>query len=141
MNEAPYDWPAIFRVTGIVVGITAVAGLVVPILAAMAVGPWDTLKVSGNEIYRFGYWALAWGLLIWQGSWMLRAVHDRIVNDMLLTGGIVAVILLIVKFVVWFVYWPINSEGQRIFAITGIDAAGALITMVVALIAARVNRY
>ncbi len=141
MTTSRFDWPAIFRASGIVAGVTAAFGLLVPLVGALAVPAWDTLIVSGSEIYRWLYWALAWVLMFLQGSWMLRMVHDRIIDDMLVTGAIVMVILLVVKFIVWIAYWPVGSEGQRLLPITFIDVAGALLTFVVALIAARTNRF
>jgi hypothetical protein len=141
MEEARFDWSAIGRASLIIVGVTAVFGLIVPALGAVAVAGWDTLKVSGNEIYRWAYWAVAWGLTVWQGAWMIRQVHERIIDDMLVTSVIAAVFLIIVKFIVWIFYEPIGSEGQRLFAITGIDAGGALMLIVVAMIGARANRY
>lgn len=72
---------------------------------------------------------------------MIREVHERIIDDMLVTSAIAAVALIIFKFVIWIAYEPIGSEGQRLFAITGIDAGGALMLIVVAMIGARANRY
>ncbi len=72
---------------------------------------------------------------------MIRQVHERIIDDMLVTSVIAAVVLIIVKFIVWIAYEPVGSEGQPLFAITGIDAGGALMLIVVAMIGARANRY
>ncbi len=141
MEESRFDWGAIGRVSLIIIGVTVVFGFAVPVLGAVAVAGWDTLKVSGNEIYRWAYWAIAWALTIWQGSWMLREVHERIIDDMLVTSVIAAVVLVIFKVIIWFVYEPIGSEGQPLFPITGIDAGGALMLIVVAMIGARANRY
>jgi hypothetical protein len=141
MEESRFDWGAIGRASLIIIGVTAVFGLVVPVVGAMAIADWDTLKVSGNEIYRWAYWAIAWGLTVWQGSWMIRHVHERIIDDMLVTSVIAAIVLIIVKVVVWIAYEPTGSEGQRLFAVTGIDAGGALMLVVVAMIGARINRY
>ncbi len=137
-----FDWPAIFRGAGIIVGVTAVLGLSVPIGGAFidGNGPIGTQDVSGNQIYRWAFWALAWVLTIWQGAWMLRQVGDRIIDDMLVTAGIAAVALLVVKAVVWLAYEP-RVRGQLLLPITGIDAAGALALIIIALVAARVNRF
>ena len=149
MGDDAYDWPAITRAAAFIVVITGAFGLIVPVAGALAVGPWDTLKISGSEIYRFAYWAIAWGLTIWQGQWMLNEVgHDKIINDMLVTAAIVAVVLVVIKFIVWIVYQPINYDPATYnpanldyqFAITAIDAGGALLLVVVALIGARINQ-
>ena len=130
-------------------GPEAVWTIAAPLAGALAVGPWDTLKISGSEIYRFAYWAIAWGLTIWQGQWMLNEVgHDKIIDDMLVTAAIVAVALIIIKFIVWIAYQPIRydpatfdpANPQYQFAITAIDAGGALLLAVVALVGARINQ-
>jgi hypothetical protein len=142
MAEEPrFDRAAIIRAAAIIIGGAAIFGLVVPVVGALAVGPWDTLKVSGNEIYRWAYWAIAWALTIWQGSWMIRHVHERIIDDMIVTSVVAAIVLMIVKFIVWIAYEPLNSEGARLFAVTSIDVGGALMLVVVALVGARINRY
>ncbi|HEC24264.1 MAG TPA: hypothetical protein ENI95_15255 [Chloroflexi bacterium] len=141
MDEARFDWGAIARASAIIVGVVTAFALIVPVAGALAVGPWDTLKISGSEIYNWAYWAIAWALTIWQGAWMIRRVHERIIDDMLVTSVIAAIALIVVKFVVWILYEPVNEEGQRLFAVTAIDAGGALMLIVVALIGARINRY
>jgi hypothetical protein len=140
-DEHRFDWGAILRASGIIIGIATVYAFVVPIAGAFADGdgPISTGTVAANQIYRWLFWALAWGVTIWQGAWMIRQVHDRIIDDMLVTAVIVGVVLLIVKIVVWAIY--IVGSEQDIFPITGIDAAGALTLVVVALIGARANRY
>lgn len=140
-QESRFDWPAIMRVSGIIVGVSAAYGLIVPVAGALAVTEWDTLKVSGNEIYRWLYWAIAWGLTVWQGSWMRKAVHDRIIDDMIVVAVITAIALIIVKVIIWFIYEPVNSAGTTLLPITSIDAGGALIMVVVAFIGAGTNRF
>lgn len=140
-DQPRFDRGAILRASAIIIGGAAVFGLAVPIIGALAVSSWDTLKVSGNEIYRWAYWAIAWALTVWQGSWMLRKVHDRIIDDMIVTAALSAILLLVVKFIVWIAYEPISSDGVYLFAITPIDVGGALMLVVVALIGARANRY
>jgi hypothetical protein len=119
-----------------------VIGLIVPIGGAFidGDGPIGTQDVSGNQIYRWAFWALGWGLTIWQGSWMLRHVGERIIDDMLVTAGITALGLLAVKVIVWIAYQP-RASGGDLLPITGIDAAGALALIIIALVAARVNRF
>jgi hypothetical protein len=148
-EDSRFDWHAITRAAAFIVIITGAFGLIVPVAGALAVGPWDTLKISGSEIYRFAYWAIAWGLTIWQGQSMLNRVgHDKIIDDMLVTAAIVAVALILIKFVIWIAYQPINYDPATYnpanldyqFAITAIDAGGALLLIVVALIGARINQ-
>jgi hypothetical protein len=143
MDENRFDWGAIARATGIVVGITTAYALIIPIVGAFidGNGPLTTSTISGHEIYRWLYWGLAWGLIIWQASWMIRNVGDRIIDDMLVTSVFVAITLLIVKVITSIIYAPVDSDGQNLFLIGGIDAAGALMVFVVALIGARINRY
>lgn len=138
---ARFSWPTILKAVGIIIGITVVYAFLVPVVATLALKLGHTGYVSGNEIYRWLYWIIAWVLTIWQGSYMLRKVHDQIIDDMLVTAVVAALLLLVVKFVVWIVYEPINSDGGRLFAITPIDVGGALILPVVALIAARINKF
>lgn len=141
MDESRFDWPAIFRATAIVVVITAVFGFAVPIGLAFALGLPDTRQTSGNEIYRWLFWILAWVLIFWQARMMLNDVGERIIDDMLVTSVVVAILLLIVRFVIALVYTPVNSRGEILPLITAIDAMSAVLTGVVALIAARLNQY
>lgn len=140
-DEHRFDWGAILRASGIIIVIAAVYAFVIPIAGAFADGdgPISTGTVAANQIYRWLFWGLAWGVTIWQGAWMIREVHDRIIDDMLVTAVIAGVVLLIIKIVVWAIY--IVGTDQDIFPITGIDAAGALMLVVIALIGARANRY
>ena len=140
-DEPRFDWPAILRVTGIVVGGPAVVGFVIPPVATLAFGLYNTGIVAGNEIYQWFFWVVAWALTFWQGSWMLRRVGDKIIDDMLVVSMIAAVILLIIKIVIGIAYMPISSDGQTVSLVTGIDAGGALMLVVVALIGARINKY
>lgn len=137
MAEEPrFDWSAIFRVVGIVVAGTAAVGLIVPPAATMAFGLYDTGIAADNEIYQWAYWAVAWGLTIWQGSWMLRRVGDKIIDDMLVMSIIAAAILTLLKIIINLIYVPIESG-----VFSSIDAGGALMLIVVALIGARINKY
>ncbi len=144
-DEPRFDRAAILRTSAIIIGGAALFGFLVP-LAGVFIAPWNTRNVSGSEIYRWAYWAIAWALTIWQASWMIREVHERIIDDMIVTAIIVAVVLVIVKFVIWIVYdprinWDPVTLGDRLGPITAIDAGGALMLIVVALIGARINRY
>jgi hypothetical protein len=149
MGDDAYDWPAIIRAAATIVIITGAFGLIVPVVGALAVGSWDTLKISGSEIYMFAFWAIAWGVTIWQAQWMRNQVgQDSIINDMLVTVAIVAVALIIIKLIVWVIYEPIKYDPAtydpanliRRGPITAIDAGGALLLAVVALIGARINQ-
>lgn len=142
MAEEPrFDWSAILQATAIIVGVTAVIGFVVPIVGTLALDLNNTGRVSGNQIYRWGYWAVSWALTIWQGAWMVRKVHERIIDDMLVTSVIAAVVLFIIKIIIAFVYEPVGRDGQLLSVVTSVDAGGALILVMVALIGARTNRY
>jgi len=142
MAEEPrFDWPALLRVTGIVVGGPAVFGLVIPLAVTPLFKLYNTGVVAGNEIYQWFFWIIAWGLTIWQGSWMLRRVGDKIIDDMLVMSMIAAVALIIVKIIISIAYVPINSTGAGLPIVTAIDAGGALMLIVVALVGARINRY
>jgi hypothetical protein len=142
MDEGRFDWRAIARVSGIIIGVTAIFGLVVPVAGAFidGNGPLDTRTISGHQIYLWLFWAIAWGLTIWQAGWMLREVGERIVDDMLVTSIIVAITLMILRVIVWLAYEPV-SGGVLQPPITGIDAAGGLMLIVIALVGARMNRY
>lgn len=142
MAEEPrFDWPAIFRVVGIVVAGAAIAGFAIPPVATLALGLVNTGIAAGNEIYRWVYWVIAWVLTLWQGAWMLRRVGDKIIDDMLVMSMIAAVALVVIKFIIALVYVPLGSDGQPLTILTGIDAGGALMLIVVALVGARINRY
>jgi hypothetical protein len=139
-DEPRFDWSAIFRVVAIVVAGAGVIGFAVPPIATLAFGLYNTGIAAGNEIYQWIYWAAAWGLTIWQGAWMLRRVGDKIIDDMLVMSMIAAAVLVLLKIVINFIYLPVSSDGQS-FILSGIDAGGALMLIVVALIGARINRY
>lgn len=135
MSEEPrFDWGAIFRSAGIVVGGAGVLGFAIPPIATLALSLYSTETAAGNDIYRLVYWASAWGLTVLQGSWMLRQVGDRIIDDMLVIAIISALGLVILKFIIWLVYAPVQP-------FTALDAGGAILLVVVALIAARANRF
>lgn len=141
MAEEPrFDWPAIFRVVGIIVGITALVGFVIPPVATLALRLGNTGFAAGNVIYQWFFWLVAWGLTIWQGSWMLRRVGDKIIDDMLVVAMIAAAALVIIKVIIAIAYQPIGSDGQ-VFFLDGTDAGGALLLIVVALVGARINKY
>lgn len=142
MAEEPrFDWQAIFRVVGIIVGGTAVFGLAVPPLVTLAFGLVNTGITAGNEIFQWLFWIVAWGLTIWQGAWMLRRVGDKIIDDMLVVSLIAAPTLVVIKMIIALAYQPVNSDGQLLTILTAIDAGGALMLIVVALVGARVNKY
>jgi hypothetical protein len=143
MDEGRFDWRAIARVCGIIVGVSTLFALIVPVVGAFidGNGPLDTRIISGHQIYRWLFWLIAWGLTIWQAAWMLREVGERIVDDMLVTSFIVAIALMIVKVIVWLAYEPASADGTLLPPITGIDAAGGLMLIVIALVGARLNRY
>nr|MBN1228434.1 hypothetical protein [Anaerolineae bacterium] len=140
-HESRFDFAAIARVTGIIVVVTGIIGFAVPALLTIALKLGHTGTVSGHEVFRFGYWAVAWGLTVWQGSWMLRRVHERIIDDMMVVAVLAAVLLLIVKFVIALVYEPTNRAGELLPLVTSIDVGGALMLILVAFIGARVNKY
>jgi hypothetical protein len=142
MAEEPrFDWPAIFRVVGIIVGGAAAVGFVAPLAITPAFKLYNTGIVAGNEIYQWAYWVVAWGLTIWQGAWMLRRVGDKIIDDMLVVSLIAAPVLVVIKLIIALAYLPVGSEGQPLTILTGIDAGGALMLIVIALVAARINKY
>jgi hypothetical protein len=142
MAEEPrFSWPAIFRVVGIVVGVTAAVGLVIPLAVTPAFKLYNTGVVAGNEIYQWAFWVVAWALTIWQGAWMLRRVGDKIIDDMLVVSLIAAPALVVIKLIIAFAYQPIGSDGQPLTILTAIDAGGALMLIVVALVGARINKY
>ncbi len=141
MDTSRFDWPAILRASGIIIGIAAAYAFVVPVAGALVLESWDTLTISGHEIYRWLFWALAWGLVVWQGNWMLNAVHDRVIDDMMVVGAVTALALLVVKVIVWFAFWPTNGAGERLLLIAPLDVAGALMIFVAAFVAARANQF
>jgi len=135
MAEEPrFDWSAIFRVVGIIVAGAAAVGFIIPPVATLALGLYNTGIAADNELYQAAYWIVAWGLTIWQGAWMLRRVGDKIIDDMLVMSIIAAPILIVLKMIINLVY--ASSE-----IITAIDAGGALLLVAVALVGARINRY
>lgn len=148
-DEGRFDWSAIFRAVAVIVAITAVIGFVVPVIGAIidGDGPMDTGNISGHEIYIWGFWIVAWALVVVQGSWMLKNVHDRIIDDMLATSMIAAVGLIIVRVIISLIYAPRNNwlpdpvANDYVSILTGIDAGAALMLIVVGLVAARVNKY
>ena len=135
-EEPRFDWGGIFRSAGIIVGGAGVLGFIIPPIATLAFSLGTTEVVASNVIYQIVYWASAWGLTVLQGSWMLRTVGDKIIDDMLVIAIISALGLVILKLIIWLVY-----EGPSQLPFTGLDAGGALLLILVALIAARANKY
>ncbi len=140
-EERRFDWGAILTAAAIIVGVTAALGLIVPAVLTLGLGLGHTGRVAGHDAYRWGFWAVAWALTIWQGAVMLRKVHERIVDDMLVTSIIAAVALFLVKMVIGLVYEPLSGRGTLLPIVTSLDTGGALILVLVALIGARVNRF
>jgi hypothetical protein len=137
MAEEPrFDWPAIFRVVGIVVGGAAAIGFIVPPVATMAFGLYNTGAAADSEFYQWAYWVVAWALTIWQGAWMLRRVGDKIIDDMLVMSIIAAPILVLLKILINLIYVPIETG-----LLSAVDVGGALMLIVVALVGARINKY
>jgi len=135
MSEEPrFDWGGILRSSGIIIGGPALIGFLVPLIVTPLFSLGTTQVVTDNVIFWIVYWAVAWGLTFMQGAWMLRNVGDKIIDDMLVIAIISALGLVILRFVIWLVYEP-----QQAF--TTLDAGGALLLVVVALIAARTNRF
>jgi hypothetical protein len=142
MTEEPrFDWPTIFRSVAIIVGASALVGFAIPPLLTLAFGMYNTGYAAGNDIFNWGFWIAAWIATFVQGAYFLKHVGTKIVDDMLVVAIGSMILLVIVKFIVAIVYLPITQDGQPLPLMTGIDAGGALMIVVVALIAARMNRY
>jgi len=142
MAEEPrFDWPTIIRSVAIIVGASAIVGFAIPPVITVVFGLYNTGYAAGNEFYNWGYWVAAWIATFVQGAYFLRHVGDKIVDDMLVVAIVSMIVLVVVKFIVAIVYLPITEDGQPIGLMTGIDAAGALAIVVVAMVAARMNRY
>lgn len=139
--EPRFDWSAIFRAAAIIIVGTAILGFAVPPAITLAQQLGHTGRVAGNDLFRWGFWAVAWALTIWQGAWMRRQVGDRIWDDMVVVAAIVAVALMLTKIMIALIYEPISSEGDLLPVVTSIDTGGALILVVVALIGAGTNRF
>jgi len=145
-DESRFDWPAILRASGIIIGGPTLYGFIIPVVIALAFTV-SIRAISANEIYRWIFWLIAWGLTVLQGSWMLREVHDRIIDDMLVTSILSAVVLVVIKIITAFIFDPRpdyvgpTNPGDPLPIITAIDAGGAMIMVVVGLVAARVNKY
>jgi len=135
MAEEPrFDWGGIFRSSAIVIGGAGLVGFLVPLIVTPLFSLGTTQKVVDEGLYQFAYWATAWALTFPQGTWMLRHVGDRIIDDMLVIAIISALGLVILKLIIVFVYYASQP-------FTFIDVAGALLLVVIALIAARTNRF
>jgi hypothetical protein len=142
MAEEPrFDWPTIWRSIAIIVGIPAVIGFAAPPLLTLAFGQVNTGYAAGNELFNWGFWIIAWGLTFAQAAYFLRHVGDKIIDDMLVVAIISAFLLVIIKLTVAIIYLPISADGKILPLMTGIDAGGALLMVLVALIGARMNRY
>jgi hypothetical protein len=143
MAEEPrFDWRAIIRAVALIAGITAAVGFIIPAAVTPVFRLYHTGRVAGHDLYRWGFWVVAWALTFWQASSMLRRVHDAIIDDMALAAVVSGVVLLVVKAVITLVYEPTNSEGQLLpFPFTATDVGGALVMVIVALIGSRINKY
>lgn len=140
-TEPRFDWPAIFRAVGIIVLGTGIIGFAIPPILTIALQLGNTGHIAGNDIFRWGYWAVAWALTIWQGAWMHRTVGDRIWDDMVVVAALSAILLVAMKIAMALIYEPLSSEGNLLPIMTSIDTGGALILVVVALIGAGTNRF
>ena len=142
MSEEPrFDWPTILRSVAIIVGASTVVGFAIPPIITLAFGLFNTGYAAGNEFFNWGYWVVAWIATFVQGAYFLRHVGEKIVDDMLVVAIVSMIALVIIKFIVAIVYLPITADGQPVSLMTGIDAAGALAIVVVAMVAARMNAY
>ena len=142
MAEEPrFDWPAIARSVAIIVGASAVVGFAVPPIITLAFGLFNTGYAAGNDLFNWGYWVVAWIATFVQGAYFLRHVGEKIVDDMLVVAIVSMILLVIIKFIVAIVYLPITADGRPVSLMTAIDAGGALLIVVIALIAARMNAY
>ncbi len=140
-EESRFDWGNILRAAAIIIGGAAAVGFLIPAALTLAFNLGHTGHVAGHDLYRWGFWAVAWALMIWQGATMLRRVHDRIIDDMVVTAVIVAIALFAIKIMIALVYEPLNERGELLPLITPLDSGGALIIIAAALIGARVNRF
>lgn len=154
-DERVFDWGAIARALAIIVIIPAVYAFATPPLLGTALGHAHTGSIAGNFFYRFVFWGIAWGLILWQGSWMRQAVHDRIVDDMALTGAIAAAFLIGVKFATWFIFQPavgcslppeqitaanIGEVCRLLPFVEMFDVLSAIVSVVLSFIGALTNR-
>lgn len=155
-DERVLDLGAMARALAIIVIIPAVYAFAVPPLLGTAFGHAHTGPIAGNQIYRWLYWVIAWGLILWQGSWMRQAVHDRIFDDMAITAVIAIGILLGVKFVTWFVFNPVigctlppeqitvENVAQvcsPVSFITIVDVLAAVVGVILSIVGALANRF
>ena len=142
MAEEPrFDWPTIARSVAIIVGASALVGFAVPPIITLAFSLGTTGYAAGNEFFNWGYWVAAWVATFVQGAYFLKHVGEKIVDDMLVVAIVSMIVLVVVKLIVGIVYLPLTADGQPGQIMTGIDAAGALAIVVVAMVAARMNRY
>jgi hypothetical protein len=140
MNEGRFSWPHIFRAAGIIVGGAAVVAVAAPLIWAFSDGngPASTADGFSNTLVLWLVWAVAWGLTFLMGQRMIKEVGDKIIDDMLVTGITAALGILIVKVVTWIFY----VQGlSTVLPISPVDGASFLVTVVVALVAARINQY
>jgi hypothetical protein len=140
-DQPRFEWGKIFLAVALIVGITTAVGFAVPAGLTLALKLGHTGIVAGSDLFRWGFWVVAWLLTFWQGMTMLRTIHDAIVDDMVVTAGIAALLLMIVRMFISLVYEPMNGQGELLPVITALDTGGALMMVVVALISARINRY
>jgi hypothetical protein len=144
------------RALAIIVIIPTVYAFAVPPLLGTALGHAHTGPLAGSQVYRFPFWIIAWGLILWQGTWMRKAVHDRIFDDMAVTTVAAAGILLGVKFVTWFIFEPANTctvpmdqvtvnnirdVCNVLSFVTMIDVLAAVIAVVLGFVGALANRF
>lgn len=142
MAEEPrFDWPSILRSIAIIAGVTGLLGFALPPALTLALTLYKTGFVAGNDLFTWGFWAVAWILTFVQGAWILRHVGTKIIDDMLVVAIGSAFLLFVLKLIIAFVYEPISPDGKALPIANGIDAGGAVMLVIVALIAARANRY
>jgi len=140
-DEPRFDWPTIARAVAIIVGGCALIGFAAPPLITLAFSLGNTGYAAGNQFFSWGFWIAAWALTFAQGAYFLRHVGEKVIDDMLVVAIISALLLVVIKFAVAIIYQPITQDGKFLPIMTTADAGGALMLVVIALIAARMNRY
>ena len=112
-----------------------------PIIGAL-IGGGDTGPTAGNDIFLWIFRAVLWGLIIWRGTAMGSVVGDRIVDDMVVTAAIAAVVWLLAKvIIVVLIYQAVGPDGtsNSLVEINDLLAMGAAIF--ISWLGAKANRF
>ena len=97
---------------------------------------------AGNDIFLWIFRAVLWGLIIWRGTAMGSVVGDRIVDDMVVTAAIAAVVWLLAKvIIVVIIFQAVGPDGTSNSPIEINDLLAMGAAVFISWLGAKANRF